>query len=582
MLITVRNEGIKLKKKISLLIAFMAFAICSLFAVNAFADETAIIDNSSYTLGINTTAYTYDGLEKKPAVSLTFTDENGDVTVLRKDIDYKVSYTNNVNAGTATVTACGTGNYSGTISRNFTINPVNIKNNGNVDLTLGYTSTVYSGNAKTPTPYLYFTNSSGKVLLTKNTDYTVKFVNNVNMGKATVYIYGTKNFTGTISKNFKILPKQVTSLKSKVNGTATTNSITLSWKKQSGVSGYQIYKYDDSSKTYKYLIRISPSDTSYTVKNLNPATRYYFKVRAYKTVSSGVYYYGSFSDYTTNVTIPNRVTLNSVYKSGANSIKVSWNKVRCTGYEIYYSSDPTFKTDNHCKKITGASTTSYTIKGISKYRTYYVRVRAYCTSRNVQYSGYMSYYLSTKYAYRYATYSSSYVNNANRTNNLIIASRAISGTVVMPGETFSFNDVVGPRTAAKGYKKAPVFVGSTSVENEVGGGICQVASTMFNCALNANVGIVERHQHSQRVSYVPLGRDAAIYSTSEDFKWKNTTSYPIEIYMSVSGGKITCSFYTATNVKPKSVSIKVSQSGKSFTLRRYVGKNVNYSCSSYY
>ena len=105
---------------------------------------------------------------------------------------------------------------------------------------------------------------------------------------------------------------------------------------------------------------------------------------------------------------------------------------------------------------------------------------------------------------------------------------------------------------------------------------------MFNCALYANVGIVERHQHSQRVAYVPLGRDAAIYGTVEDFKWKNTTNYPIRIVMTVKDGIITCSFYTSVKVKPPKVSLNVKQSGNSFTLNRTVGGRVNYSCYSKY
>ena len=116
----------------------------------------------------------------------------------------------------------------------------------------------------------------------------------------------------------------------------------------------------------------------------------------------------------------------------------------------------------------------------------------------------------------------------------------------------------------------------------IGGGICQVASTMFNCALNANVSILERHQHSARVGYVPNGRDAAIYGTAQDFKWKNTTKYPIRVEMTVQNGKITCSFYTNVKAAPPKVSLKVTQKGKVFTLKRTVGKKVNYTTTSKY
>jgi len=153
--------------------------------------------------------------------------------------------------------------------------------------------------------------------------------------------------------------------------------------------------------------------------------------------------------------------------------------------------------------------------------------------------------------------------------------------VIQPGQTFSFNKVVGKRTKSRGYKEAYVFSGSGTVMG-VGGGICQVASTMFNTALLANVSIVERHQHSQRVTYVPLGRDAAIMWGSQDFRWKNNTGMPIKIKMSVKDGTISCKFYTSKEAKPKKVSLKVSQRGKNFTLRRYVGGKVNYTAKSKY
>lgn len=129
-------------------------------------------------------------------------------------------------------------------------------------------------------------------------------------------------------------------------------------------------------------------------------------------------------------------------------------------------------------------------------------MRAYLSFPNKVYNGSYSKVTSSSYSNLYASYSSKYVNNKNRTTNLRIASKAIDGTVIQPGQTFSFNKVVGKRTKSRGYKEAYVFSGSGTVMG-VGGGICQVASTMFNTALLANVSIVERHQHSQRVTYVP-------------------------------------------------------------------------------
>ena len=182
----------------------------------------------------------------------------------------------------------------------------------------------------------------------------------------------------------------------------------------------------------------------------------------------------------------------------------------------------------------------------------------------------------------YASYGSDYVNNYNRTQNLRIASSYIDGTILQPGEIFDFNAIVGPRTSARGYLPAPVFTGPTTHADEVGGGICQVSSTIFNAALYANFEIVERHQHTQRVYYVPFGRDAAMYQNVNNFRFRNTSGKTIKIHMTVENGTITCTFYTAEYVKPPKVTLDVTQSGNTFTLRRYVNGVCNYTTTSTY
>lgn len=125
----------------------------------------------------------------------------------------------------------------------------------------------------------------------------------------------------------------------------------------------------------------------------------------------------------------------------------------------------------------------------------------------------------------------------NRTNNLILACKAINGRVFLPGEVFSFNGVVGQRTAAKGYKPATVYVGNDSAD-QLGGGICQVASTIYCAALYADMGIVERTEHNFFAGYTPGGMDATVYYGSLDFKFKNTSEFPIKIEAWVSGGQV--------------------------------------------
>lgn len=138
-----------------------------------------------------------------------------------------------------------------------------------------------------------------------------------------------------------------------------------------------------------------------------------------------------------------------------------------------------------------------------------------------------------------STYSTKYsARNTGRTTNLQLAASKINGTVLMPGETFSYNQVVGARTIAAGYKEAPIYV-SGQVVDGLGGGICQITSTLYNAVLYANLQIVERSNHQFVPSYVTASRDATVVYGSIDFKFKNNREYPIKLVCSVSGGLAT-------------------------------------------
>ena len=135
-----------------------------------------------------------------------------------------------------------------------------------------------------------------------------------------------------------------------------------------------------------------------------------------------------------------------------------------------------------------------------------------------------------------STYSTTYsTRDRDRTTNLQLAASKINGTVLMPGETFSYNQVVGERTIAAGYKEAPIYV-SGEVVDGLGGGICQITSTLYNAVLYANLEIVERSNHQFVPSYVTASRDATVVYGSIDFKFKNNRDYPIKLVCSVSGG----------------------------------------------
>jgi vancomycin resistance protein YoaR len=135
---------------------------------------------------------------------------------------------------------------------------------------------------------------------------------------------------------------------------------------------------------------------------------------------------------------------------------------------------------------------------------------------------------------------SSYVTKYNagdvsRSANIALAAKHINGVVLASGDVFSYNDVVGERTANRGYKNAKVFMNGETVDG-IGGGICQVSTTLYSAALYANLEMVERVNHQLPVSYVPLGQDATVFFGSIDLKFKNNTNYPIKIVASASGG----------------------------------------------
>ena len=140
------------------------------------------------------------------------------------------------------------------------------------------------------------------------------------------------------------------------------------------------------------------------------------------------------------------------------------------------------------------------------------------------------------FPYEISKYSTKYdVSNTNRSQNLKLASDKINGTVLMPGEEFSYNQVVGKRTVEAGYKNAKIYSNGQVVDG-LGGGICQISSTLYNAVLLADLEITERRNHYFKTSYVPAGRDATVVWGSIDFKFKNTRTYPIKIESKVSSG----------------------------------------------
>lgn len=143
---------------------------------------------------------------------------------------------------------------------------------------------------------------------------------------------------------------------------------------------------------------------------------------------------------------------------------------------------------------------------------------------------------------RISTYTTSTTSNANRNTNVELSAQAINGIVVGPGEVFSFNQATGQRTAAKGYREATAISGGQT-KPEVGGGVCQTSSTLFNAVARANLEIVTRSPHAWPSSYVKEGMDATVNWPGLDFQFRNNTDFPIYIVAWYRDRKVTVEIY---------------------------------------
>ena len=239
-------------------------------------DAPKTVDLKSCTATLSKSSYTYTGSANKPTVSV----KNGSTT-LKSGTDYTVAYKNNTNAGTATVTITGKGSYTGTITKTFKITAASIAK----ATVSGLKNKYYTGKAITQTP----TVKLGSKTLKKGTDYTVTFKNNKAIGTATVTIKGKGNYSGTVSKTFKIIPKK-TILKTAAS--PKKGQLKVTYTKQTNITGYQITYALDKSFT-KSKASKSSAKLSKTISGLKSGKTYYVKVRTYKTVKGTKYY----SDY---------------------------------------------------------------------------------------------------------------------------------------------------------------------------------------------------------------------------------------------------------------------------------------------
>lgn len=319
----------------------------------------------------------YTGAECRPGVTVM----DGEAVELTKDKDYTVSYSNNTNPGTATITIKGQGNYTGTYTGSFTI----VKKNDPTPEKINLSSAVitvadqtYTGQALIPSITVVL---NGAVL--PASAYTIAYSNNVNVGTATVTVTGQGNYVGSASATFtiKAAAKPVTptvTKPGKVKGISVksvkTTSATLKWKKVSGASGYMIYRKNPSTGKSKLVKTVSSKTVSYKATKLKSATKYTYTIYAYK-LSGKTKIKGSGTAYTF-VTKPGAVKKTKAVSKKTKTCVVSWKKTkRADGYEVYMATSKKGK----YKKIGQTKKLTLTKKKLKKGKTCYFKVRAYKT-----------------------------------------------------------------------------------------------------------------------------------------------------------------------------------------------------------
>lgn len=232
------------------------------------------VDPLTVTLG--TTSYTFDGTSKTPTVKV-----NDGVTTLTAGTDYTVAYQDNANVGSAKVIITGAGNYTGTTTKTFTISAVDITS---LEASLAEAEYTFDGTAKKPA----VTVKDGAKTLVNGTDYTVNYKNSTKPGVATVGIIGKGNYTGVITKTFKIKPEVPS-----ITLVAGSKSITINWDKLTNITGYNVYMSKSKKGTYKKIYSADSSTLSYTKTGLTAKKTYYFKIVAYTKSGDTIIY----SDY---------------------------------------------------------------------------------------------------------------------------------------------------------------------------------------------------------------------------------------------------------------------------------------------
>ena len=321
-------------------------------------DETTVSDA---TIIVDTPICYYTGDEICPDITVKL-----DNYTLKKDVDYNVSYINNIELGTATIIVEGIGKFTGQNRTEFTIKLSKYDITDGASVNINSSSLIYIGKEITPDVKVEYNDQ----IMTIGKDYTITYKNNIYPGKATIVITGIGDYCGTINIGFIITPSKVKGLKQQKK--YSKKYISLLWDKIDGVDGYEVYRSDSKNGIYENVKSVSKS--IFKNSGIKSGKNYYYKIIAYKLVD-GEKIYGDFSSVKKMMTAPNKPSL-KISRIKDDKVKLTWKKVSgAKGYEIHMKIGAKGK----YKKIKTLSANKITFikNNLKSNKKYSFKIRAY-------------------------------------------------------------------------------------------------------------------------------------------------------------------------------------------------------------
>ena len=341
-------------------------------AITSFNITRAALASADVTLASDT--YTYNGRSQKPAVTVKHGGKK-----LVPGTDYSVTYSDNIHAGTASVKVSGKGNYKRTVTKKFTIAKADQSIRLTVDATkidVGKTTAIKVSGTKGSISFKSASDSLAAVKMKDSKTGTVKAVK-VGKVKITVTAAKTSDFNAVSKASKAVTIRVVPAATSTFKADNQAAGIRLTWKKVAGANAYFIFR----GNTQIVAIRDGATVTYTDKKATANGAKYVYKIIASASVTGR-------STHSTSVTAyrMDRPAISSLTNSGTGKMTVNWDKnAKATGYQVQYCPDKTFKTGNKSATISGASTVSKAIAGLTKGKTYYVRIRTFKTVDSTKY-----------------------------------------------------------------------------------------------------------------------------------------------------------------------------------------------------